>query len=360
MSAAEADLDGFRARLALERRCNATEAAARLGVGIERFKRVVDAAGLAPIAEEDVRKYGRILRVRYWRAGDLDELGDHVRADQELREAAIAAGLREAARKAAATRRRNIELAKVARIELELRRPRDEAGPVESLAWTLALMRVAGVWPSGLRDWRHVSDPLVDGVAELLRQARLGRDALTGMLDAVRGPALEAGRALACPATVAATLGVPIEVIAPHVPQLAGHVPRTVLAELAAEPPPWLLEARADLLLRETAAQSARELAEERSAVLESAGRAVARLDDASVAELFGLPEEAVRLLRPRSGCWSAEHVGHLIRERPRWTRDAGAAWAEVERRRERARRRLERRRGRARRRDERRRERLE
>ncbi|MFD8527143.1 hypothetical protein ACFV0L_06990 [Streptosporangium canum] len=84
--AAEADIEHFRRLLAAERRCTITEASARLGVSADRFKRIT-AAGLAPVATEEIRKYGQTLTVRYYRAADVDALADHVHTDAELRAA---------------------------------------------------------------------------------------------------------------------------------------------------------------------------------------------------------------------------------------------------------------------------------
>lgn len=76
--------------------------------------------------------------------------------------------------------------------------------------------------------------------------------------------------------------------------------------------------------------QQARERAD---AVLKDAARAVARLSDEAVAELFGLDPELVAALRPRSGRWSAAYVEELLRTRPAWLHGADAARAEVARR---------------------------
>jgi hypothetical protein len=83
--AALGDVGTFRARLAAEHRLNATQAAARLGISRHRFARLVAQAGLAPVGEEQLRRYGRTLTVRYYRAADVDELTPRVAADRARR-----------------------------------------------------------------------------------------------------------------------------------------------------------------------------------------------------------------------------------------------------------------------------------
>ncbi|MEV4746559.1 hypothetical protein AB0K21_09335 [Streptosporangium sp. NPDC049248] len=131
--AAEADIEHFRQLLAAERRCTITEASARLGVSADRFKRIIAVAGLAPVATEEIRKYGRTLTVRYYRAADVDALADHVHADAELRAAARAVSRSEAARKAVQTRKLNLARAVAARAEIEATKPTLDADGVRVL-----------------------------------------------------------------------------------------------------------------------------------------------------------------------------------------------------------------------------------
>ncbi|MEV6153020.1 hypothetical protein AB0L53_21990 [Nonomuraea sp. NPDC052129] len=69
-------------------------------------------------------------------------------------------------------------------------------------------------------------------------------------------------------------------------------------------------------------------LAAEQAAV-DAAIRAATRLSDASVAELFSLPVDVIRQLRPGSGRWSAQHVAGLLRNPPPWLSSESAALAE-------------------------------
>jgi hypothetical protein len=204
------DLDGLRRRLAQERRCNATKSAARLGISVQRFKRVAMAAGLAPVAEKDVRKYGKVLHVAYYRAGDVDALADH----------------------------------------LDRRKPAADAGQIEVLTWALALMRASGGSPGPLNGLGHLDDPGIEQLARVMRRARLRRRETEAMVEDVLPRAVRAAEDLADPAEVSGALGVPAWAVAEHVPHVGGHVPGAALRELAEEPPSWLLRARADIELR--------------------------------------------------------------------------------------------------------------
>ncbi len=285
-----------------------------------------------PVAEKDVRKYGRVLHVVYYRAGDVDALADHVRADAELRAASTVVVREQAARKAAATRKRNAELAATARAGVERRRPRPDAGQVEVLVWVVALMRVSGGFSGPLKRLRYVDDPGVEQLARLMTQARFRPDELGAMLDDAFPCAGRAAKDLADPDEVSAALGVPAWVVAEHVPHVGGHVPASVLRG-AEDSPSWLLQARADAELQNAVVEVERQDAHRHAAVLGSAARATARLSDASVAGLFGLSEDVVRALRPGSGRWKSGYVEQLMRRRPAWSADEDAAWAEVERR---------------------------
>ncbi|WP_433472823.1 hypothetical protein ACQPZP_28615 [Spirillospora sp. CA-142024] len=337
------DPGGFRQGLAQERRCNATESAARLGISVQRFKRVAAATGLVPVAGEDVRKYGRVLRVVYYRAGDVDALADHVQADVELRAAAVAVSREQAAQKAAVTRKRNAELRREARTELESRKPADAEG-IEKLRWAVALMRTAGRFPAPLRRLAHVEDAPTGQLAHLMRQARLREDELAAMLEDVLPRAARATEGLADPDQVSAMLGVSAWLVSQHVPHFGGHVPVPALRELAGAPPPWLLAAWADIEFQRASVEVVRQDEKQREAVLDTAERAASRLSDAGVAELLGLSKEVVRRLRPGTGRWKAAYVEQLLRRRPAWSLSEEAAWAEAERCRRRRERREQRR----------------
>ncbi|WP_440105904.1 hypothetical protein [Streptosporangium sp. H16] len=197
--AAEADVEHFRRSLAAERRCTVTEASARLGVSIDRFKRIIAATGLAPVAIEEIRKYGRILTVRYYRAADVDALADHAHADTELRAAARAVSRSEAARKAAQTRKLNLARTVAARAEIEATKPTPDADCVRVLLWTAALMVAAGVWPGPLRPLHRMADPRVPPLTEILRDARLPRAELETMLAELTPRSAELVRLLVSP-----------------------------------------------------------------------------------------------------------------------------------------------------------------
>ncbi|MER6826484.1 hypothetical protein ABT352_10895 [Streptosporangium sp. NPDC000563] len=262
--AAEADIEHFRQLLAAERRCTVTEASARLGVSSDRFKRIIAATGLAPVATEEIRKYGRILTVRYYRAADVDALADHVHADTELRAAARAVSRSDAARKAAQTRKLNLERAVAARAELETIKPAFDADCVRVLLWTAALMTVADIWPGPLSPIRRMTDSRIPPLTEILRDARLSRTDLEAMLAEFTPRSAELVPLLVSPKDAERELGVPVEMIP---------------------------------------------------------------------AELFGIPADVLRRLRPAGGRWTADHVARLLRKTPPWLRDESAARAEADRR---------------------------
>ncbi|GAA0825655.1 hypothetical protein ACFPKZ_16935 [Streptosporangium amethystogenes subsp. fukuiense] len=342
--AAEADIEHFRQLLAAERRCTITEASARLGVSADRFKRIIAAAGLAPVATEEIRKYGQTLTVRYYRAADVDALADHVHADAELRAAARAVSRSEAARKAVQTRKLNLARAVAARAEIEATKPTLDADGVRVLLWTAALMAAAGVWPGPLRPLHRMADPRVPPLTEILRDARLSRAELEAMLAELTPRSVELVRLLVSPRDAEQELGVPVEMVPAELPQFGGHLLAPLLREAISSPPPWLLRARAEVELQRAVQAEKRRAAEEVSqrrraerAAVDQATRAASRLSDESVAEMFGIPADVIRRLRPASGRWAADHVARLLRKTPPWLRDESAARAEADRRRHRA-----------------------
>ncbi|MEU0478027.1 hypothetical protein ABZ260_02425 [Streptosporangium sp. NPDC006013] len=348
--AAEADIEYFRQLLAAERRCTITEASARLGVSADRFKRITAAAGLAPVATEEIRKYGQTLTVHYYRAADVDALADHVRADAELRAAARAVSRSEAARKAVQTRKLNLARAVAARAEIEATKPTLDADGVRVLLWTAALMAAAGVWPGPLRPLHRMADLRVPPLTEILRDARLSRAELEAMLAELTPRSVELVRLLVSPRDAERELGVPIEMIPAELPQFGGHLLAPLLREAVSSPPAWLLRARAEVELQQAVQAEERRAAEEASqrrraerATVDQATRAASRLSDESVAEMFGIPADVIRWLRPASGRWTADHVAGLLRKTPPWLRDESAARAEADRRRHRRRHRAER-----------------
>ncbi|WP_440071698.1 hypothetical protein [Streptosporangium sp. OZ121] len=291
--AAEADVEHFRRSLAAERRCTVTEASARLGVSIDRFKRIVTAAGLAPVATEEIRKYGRILTIRYYRAADVDALADHAHADTELRAAARAVSRSEAARKAAQTRKLNLARTVAARAEIEATKPTPDADCVRVLLWTAALMVAAGVWPGPLRPLHRMADPRVPPLTEILRDARLPRAELETMLAELTPRSAELVRLLVSPQDAERESGVPIEMIPAELPRFGDHLLAPLLREAVSSPPPWLLRARAEVESRRAVH------AEERRAVEEASQRR--RAERAPV---------ALRL-RARRLAWECRRWGH-------------------------------------------------
>lgn len=320
---AAADLDAFRALLAREHRLNATEAARRLGISAARFARVVAQTGLAPVAEEQVRKYGRVLTVRYYRAADIDGLAAYATADRVLREAVTAVGRSAAARKAAVTRTRNKERAAQARHELQALREQTGRGSAVALVrYAAALAANLPQGPGFLR--RFAADKAVGALAAMVKECRLRADERSALLDDVLPQAREACAELVGPAEIERQTGVDPSVFAGRTDMVGGCMTRDELEELLAAPPQWLAQARAA-----AAAQRAR-AAEER-AVLDAAQEA-ARLTNETVADLFGLPVDVVAALRPRrnGGFWHPQHVAGFLAAPPPWLHSEEAARAEV------------------------------
>ncbi|GGO81768.1 hypothetical protein [Nonomuraea cavernae] len=341
VNTAQADLELFWRLLAAERRCNATEAAARLGISAESFRRIAAVAGLVPLVTREIKKYGRALTVGYYRAADVDALADHARADTELRAVARAVARSEAAKKAALTRRANLARATEARAEVEDTRPAPDADPIRVLLWTAAVMAAAGVWPGPLRLLRRLSDRRVDPLVLTLREARLPRAELEVMLAELAERSVELIGLLVPPAAGERELGVPVAMLPADLPRFGDHLLAPFLQEVVSSPPSWLLEARADRELEDAAHRQARRAIEEAyrrrtaaQAAVEEAVRVASRLSDETVAEIFGLSVEVIRLLRPKSGRWSAELVAQLFRHSPPWLRDETAARMEIDRRR--------------------------
>lgn len=355
INTAQADLELFRRLLAAERRCNTSEAAARLGVSTDAFKRIAAVVGLAPVVTEEIRKYGRILTVAYYRTADVDALADHARADTELRAVARAVSRSEAAKKAARTRKLNLARATAARAEIGVIKPAPDADPVQVLLWAAALMAAGGVWPGPLQPLRRMSDRRVDPLIATLREARLPRAELEGMLAELVERSTELIGLLVPPEVAERELGVPVPMLPADLPRFGDHLLAPVVHEVVSSPPSWLLRARADRELDLAADAEASRAAEEVSrrrraeqAAVDDAVRVVSRLSDESVAEIFGLSVEVIRLLRPNSGHWSAEFVAGLSRRTPPWLQGEAAARREADRRRRatanRARRRIARR----------------
>ncbi|MBP0459929.1 hypothetical protein [Streptomyces montanisoli] len=326
------DLDAFQARLAAEHRLNATQAARRLGISTAQFKRVVVQAGTVPVAEEQVRKYGKVLTVRYYRAADVDGLADHVAADQVLREAATAVGRPEAARKAAATRARNKARAEQARHELDAVRTRALRGPAVAVVRYAAALAVGlPRSPGFLRAF--AGDAALDALAALIDECRLRPGQRSEMLDEVLPQARVAANALARPAQIEQRSGIRPAVFEGRVDMIAGCMARAELEEVLAAPPMWLTEARAAAAAAEAEAAVRRERAAEEKAVLAAAEEAT-RLSDEAVAALFQLPVDVIAALRPRGRrWWHPQHVGGLLAAPPPWLRNEEAARAEAARR---------------------------
>ncbi|WDZ88536.1 hypothetical protein [Nocardiopsis sp. HUAS JQ3] len=331
--AALADTETFRTRLAAEHRLNATEAARRLGVSRERFTRVVADTGLAPVAEEQIRKYGRDIAVRYYRAADVDSLPPRVGADIALRGAATAFGRSAAARKAAQTRARNRARAERARLELYAAEPAPDDPATRVLAYTAGLVADQASVPGFLSDFTDV--PEARRITALVRDCRLSPAEHTAMARGFRERAQAAYEALASPDEVHRRLGVCPGSLCGRTEMLMGHVPRGTVRAWEDDPPEWLLLERAALAAAEAGEAALRAREKEEQRVLREAEQQL-KCTDETVAELFGLPVDVVAgLRRSRGKPWRWVHVEQLRGRPPTWLRSEEAAREEVRRRRE-------------------------
>lgn len=335
---AAADPVPFLTALRREEPLTATEAAHRLGISRECFRRIAPAAGLPVVDRVRVLRYGRESEVRYYRTADVDTLHPHIAADRELREAARRVARSLAASKAAATRAHNRERAHNARRYLATLAPDRQTDPADVIAFACALARLHGTAPARLR--RFMGDPRVRDIAEIGAQCRYKPGEIADLLAAATPRAITALRSLARPHRVWATLGVPAEDIAHRVPSIDHHVSADLLRELATDPPHWLLELHADRELEHACAAVTRWLdrewhAQQRraEAVCRAAEAVIDHLTDDAVAELFGLPVELVLDLRPRSNKWTTAYVEELLHTRPLWLRSQSLARAEIARR---------------------------
>lgn len=328
----------FLTALSREEPLTASEAAHRLGIGREVFRRVAIAAALPVVDRAHITRYGRDLEIRYYRTADVDTLAPHITADRELREAARTVSRSIAATKAAVTRAHNRALAHHARVALVELTPGAHTDPADTIAFACALAHLHGTVPARLR--RFMDDPRVHEITELAEQCRYKPAEIAEILARVNPRALTALRALARPHRVWASLGVPADEIAHHVPSIDQHISVRTLQRLATEPPHWLLALHADRELEHATAAVTRWLdrewqAQQRraEAVCRAAEAAIDHLPDDAVAELFALPEELVYALRPRSNKWTTAYVEELLHTRPLWLRSEALAKDEIDRR---------------------------
>lgn len=271
--AAAADREGLRARLAAEQRLNATEAAARLGVTTERFRRAVVANGLQPVKREYWR-YGRWIS--YYRAADVDALAPWLVLDAAARHVAAAAKRPEAARKAAETRRRNAEEKRTAREELaELIPSASTLGP-ELVRFVTALLVAYRQGTGKLGCCRH--DHQVVRLASIMAKARLSDEERSKLLCDWHGPALEAASWLTDASKLERGYSLHPGSLCNQLPCVSGMVSQTDFDTLLRNDPGYIEECRqkerARLILnqaRKLAEAEERRVANEQRAMLAKA-----------------------------------------------------------------------------------------
>lgn len=331
--AALEDMDTFRNRLEGERRLNATEAAERLKISKQRFARVVEQAGVSPVAEEDVRKYGRVLTIRYYRSADIDQLIPYAGADQALREAVTTVGRSDAAKKGARTRAENKQRATQARLEVEAAGKAAQTSSVNALRYAAALACGAPDAPGFLR--KFMGDKAVRALTVMIASCRLTKDEHRALLTGALELSGESHIFMAGPDEIRRLLGVDPCDLAGRVEMIGGFADRRDLTSWASAPPAWLLAAHAAEAAADAETAALRAQFSEQRKVLDSAEQAL-RLTDESVAEIFGLPVDLVAALRPRKrrSAWHPEYVARLRANPPDWLSSEAAARQEIARRR--------------------------
>jgi hypothetical protein len=168
---------------------NATEAAIRLGVTTERFRRAVAANHIEP-ARKVYWRYGRY--VSYYRPQDVDSLASWLVADAATRHVEAVAKRPEAARKAAETRRRNLEAKKVARERLDQVLLGASLSDADAIRLVVSLLLAAERGCGRLTPFTH--DDGVSELTDLITTARLSEEESKSIFRRYRTQALEAAK----------------------------------------------------------------------------------------------------------------------------------------------------------------------
>jgi hypothetical protein len=338
VDAAEQDLEGWKQRLDVEKRLNATDSAKRLGVSKQRFARAVEAGAISHIAEKPW-KYGI---VRYYRAGDVDALSGWLVADAAERILKTSAGRPAAAAKAAATRKRNNEREAAARAALGVTDPGDDRNVIEDAVQVV-------VWATGvllaLRDnagmlWRFEEDRGVQQIGRQVMQARFTKEEGAVLVGRARSLGAAAVKRLRDGQYIRDRLGVSsVEVVAQVLPTVAGEADQMRVDALAANPPAWLVHVQ-DQDRMERAARRAGEMlaaiesaaAHERSSLFDQMRQAVSgRISLADAAQILGLPLDVMQGLHKKP--LAATYIDQLRLNPPAWMASVEAARDEANRR---------------------------
>ncbi len=238
VEAAEADLEAWRQRLSVERRLNATDAAARLGVLVARFHRAVEAGPIRHVASMPW-KWGTIW---LYRGGDVDRLAGRLTVDAAERHVTTASRRSAAARRGAETRRRNAERAKAFRAAVAAVEPTPRSGPIEVVTYAAAML--AGFDRGGRRVGRFGHATAVEQLAGSFRFARFSQAEQEEMCQVWQANGVEAEALLMRSKVVEADLGCHPGSRSSRVSHLAGFVARRDIENLIATDPAFVERAR--------------------------------------------------------------------------------------------------------------------
>jgi hypothetical protein len=338
VDAAEQDLDGWKKRLDVEQRLNATDSAKRLGVSKGRFARAVGAGAISHIAEEPW-KYGI---VRYYRAGDVDALAGWLVADAAERILKTSAGRPAAAEKAAATRKRNNEREAAARAALSATDPGDDRNVIEDavhvVVWATGVLLALRDDAGALR--RFAEDRRAQQIARQVRQARFTKEEDAVLVGRARSVGAAAVKRLRDGQYIRDRLDVSsVEVVANVLPMVAGEADQVHVDALAANPPAWLVHVqdqdrmdRAERRTSELLAAIESAAADERNSLFDQMGRAVSgRISLADAAQILGLPLDVMQGLHEKP--LAASYLDQLRSNPPAWMASVEAARDEANRR---------------------------
>lgn len=324
----------FTRKLDAEVELNATDAAARLGVPIGRFKKAVDATGLNP-SSEGTWKWGT---VRYYRTKDVDKLTKWL--DAYAARPAVAKASATRAHKAAV---REQAARDDARVRVNAAYAEFGTDPHKDLAWASALDMATGrlcvtdEHSAALVPFRAkaLQALAADVTAAAFDDQELGvllAQAGQRVTDILEGELVPVG-------VLAASFAVPVGALQRKLGASHGLAARSAVLMLIADGV-WLDTARyayaagarlaqttvliKDLRLarqrqQQVHAQRARQQASERSAQRRRRWAALTEppnsgeFTNADVANIFALPIDVVAALVPKSGRWSPAYVRSLL-----------------------------------------------
>lgn len=251
VAAAEVLGEQWHAELHKERRLNATDAAARLGIPVSRFRRAIKAGQIKPVAQMPW-KYGTIW---FYRGSDIDELAGWFTLDAASRHVESVSKRSAAAKKGAETRRRNGVIQQEARLILEATLPGEDADDAQVVVHVAAMCAIFGYRLPQLD--RFMGTFMARFLADAFARARFSAEERAQMRCEWYDRGLEAVSHMSRIRDIEREMGLPAGTLPGPCPHLEGWISkRTAVAWLAANP---------------SAVEKAREAEQGRQAVAEAA-----------------------------------------------------------------------------------------